>query len=421
MNVKKKLVLIESEMKEPKGHFLNNLIDITNFYKKKFKIFWILNKDFKTKGTFIPKNQKIIKSIKSNTYKRNFNKFTYIIEEIYFLFLNIFHMFYFAFFFIKKKKFNNYILALRSNYFLLPRYFKSFYKSYKSLKLTKNDHIFFPTSRRKDIALINFLTKIDDEHPKFHLRLTLMPKKRFKSFFYYLREIDEKLKNGSVFIYLLTKSHHNLILKNSLNKQGIYISNLQFSYDPLSKYKRKFKKKKYVVGFVGNARRSRGFHHLPNLINLLEKKDKSLYYLIQFSKASEDLKLVKDKLYDLAKKNKRIKIIEKYVNYNEYVTILKQIDIMPILHQADEINNVTSGTLFSCFLYEIPFIAYHGLTFMKDITKYKSFETAKDLKNFAYQTIKISKSYSFYLKNAKRNLKILKKLLNNDSVKKNFI
>ena len=104
MNVKKKLVLIESEMKEPKGHFLNNLIDITNFYKKKFKIFWILNKDFKTKGTFIPKNQKIIKSIKSNTYKRNFNKFTYIIEEIYFLFLNIFHMFYFSFFFIKKKK-----------------------------------------------------------------------------------------------------------------------------------------------------------------------------------------------------------------------------------------------------------------------------------------------------------------------------
>ena len=35
MRVKKKLVLIESEMKEPKGHFLNNLIDITNYYKKK--------------------------------------------------------------------------------------------------------------------------------------------------------------------------------------------------------------------------------------------------------------------------------------------------------------------------------------------------------------------------------------------------
>ena len=104
MRVKKKLVLIESEMKEPKGHFLNNLIDITNFYKKKFEIYWILNKDFKSKGTFIPKNQKIIKSIKSNKYKRNLNRIPYIIEEIYFLFLNIFDMFYFLFFFYKKKK-----------------------------------------------------------------------------------------------------------------------------------------------------------------------------------------------------------------------------------------------------------------------------------------------------------------------------
>jgi hypothetical protein len=421
MRVKKKLVLIESEMKEPKGHFLNNLIDITNYYKKKFEIYWILNKDFKSKGTFIPNNQKIIKSIKSNTYKRNLNRIPYIIEEIYFLFLNIFDMFYFLFFFIKKKKFKNYIIALRSNYFLLPRYFKSFYKSYKSLKLTKNDHIFFPTSRRKDIALINFLTKIDDEHPKFHLRLTLMPKKRFKGFFYYLKEIDEKLRNGSAFIYLLTKSHHKLILKNSLHKKGIFISNLQFSYNPLSKYKRKFKKKNHVVGFVGNARRSRGFQHLPNLINLLEKKDKSLFYLIQFSNASEDLKQVKAKLYDLAKKNNRIKIIEKYVNHNEYVGILKKIDIMPILHQIDEINNVTSGTLFSCLPYEIPFITFRGLTFLKDITKYKSSETAIDLKNFAHQTIKITKKYSFYLKNAKRNNQILKIILNNDSIKKNFI
>ena len=41
---KNKLILIEPEMIEPKGHFLNNLIDITKFFKHKFKIYWILNK-----------------------------------------------------------------------------------------------------------------------------------------------------------------------------------------------------------------------------------------------------------------------------------------------------------------------------------------------------------------------------------------
>ena len=35
MNKKNKLVLVESEMKNPKGHFLNNLIESTFFFKKK--------------------------------------------------------------------------------------------------------------------------------------------------------------------------------------------------------------------------------------------------------------------------------------------------------------------------------------------------------------------------------------------------
>ena len=33
--MKNKLILIESEMVEPKGHFLNNLIDISKFFEKK--------------------------------------------------------------------------------------------------------------------------------------------------------------------------------------------------------------------------------------------------------------------------------------------------------------------------------------------------------------------------------------------------
>ena len=53
----------------------------------------------------------------------------------------------------------------------------------------------------------------------------------------------------------------------------------------------------------------------------------------------------KNKLYELSKTNKRIKIIEKYLNNDEFIKILKKIDLMPILHDANEINNVTSGTL----------------------------------------------------------------------------
>ena len=87
---KNKLILIEPEMIEPKGHFLNNLIDITKFFKHKFKIYWILNKKFKSEGTYIPKNHKQINVILSNNYIKKKNKLRYLSEEIYIFIINIF-------------------------------------------------------------------------------------------------------------------------------------------------------------------------------------------------------------------------------------------------------------------------------------------------------------------------------------------
>lgn len=408
-------------MVEPKGHFLSNLIDISKFFEKKLKVCWLLNKNFNSQNTYIPKKQIIIKAIKSNKYKRNKNKLAYVLEEIYLFFLNIFNIFYFSIYFIKNNNFINYIIALRSNYFLLPRYFSSFYFSYKSMKLSKNDHILFPSARRKDIALVNFLTKIDDDHPKFHMRLFLMPKKRFKGFFYYLKEIDKPLKTNRAFLYLWNNKNYKIALKNSLSKKGIFISQLIFSYNPFLKFNRKFKKYNHILGYAGNARRARGFHKLPKLIELIEKKSSSFHYLIQFSKISDDMLPIKKKLYELSKKNKRIKIIEKYLNNDEFIKILKKIDIMPILHDANEINTVTSGTLYSCLPYEIPFLIPKGLSFMKNINKFKSHEIGKNLDDIAIKAIKVSRKYSYYLKNAKLNFKILKQILYKDPLQKNLI
>ncbi len=418
--MKNKLIIIETEMTEPKGHFLNNLIDISNFFKKKLSIYWFINKKFDFQKTFIPKGPKILKAIKSNKFKRKKNRLLYILEEIYLFFLNFIHIFYFSILFAKNKNFKNFVLALSSNYFLLPKYFSSFYFTYKSLKLTKKDHILFPSTRRKDIALVNFITKIDPNHPKFHMRIFLMPKERFKGFFYYLKQIDEKLREKRVYLYVWNEKNYKYILKKTLSKKGIFISKLIFSYNPFLIFNRKFKKTNHTVGYAGNARRARGFHKLPKLIELIEKKNNSFYYLIQFSKISDDLIPIKKKLYHLAKNNKKIKIIEKYTSNLEFINILKNIDIMPILHNAKEINNVTSGTLYSCLPYEIPFVIPTGLSFMENINKFKSYEKAQNLTSTAKKIIKISDKYSFYLKNAKLNFKILKKILKNDPLKKNL-
>ena len=66
----------------------------------------------------------------------------------------------------------------------------------------------------------------------------------------------------------------------------------------------------------------------------------------------------------MAKHNKKIRIIEKYSDYKEFLGYLKNC-IMPILHSAKEINAVTSGTLYSCVPYEIPVVVPSGTEFMK--------------------------------------------------------
>ena len=40
--MKKKLVLVETEMLGPKGHFLDNLIETTQIFKNKKKNYWFL-------------------------------------------------------------------------------------------------------------------------------------------------------------------------------------------------------------------------------------------------------------------------------------------------------------------------------------------------------------------------------------------
>lgn len=416
MKKKNKLVLVETEMKSPKGHFLDNLIETTRTFDKKLNISWFLNKQFNNEGTYIPKNIKIFKCISSNTFRRKNNKFLYIFEETYLFLKNIFQILYMLFYFLKKKNLLNYYLALRSNYFLLPKYFLSFYEKYRILNLTKNDHVFFQTARRKDMALINFIIKIDKNHPKFHIRVMLPPKIKFKGFFYYLREIDNSLKKKRAFIYLWSEYNYKLFLENSISKNGIYKSNIPWSFS-----KRKLKNKNHVIGFVGDARKARGFHYLPEIIKILDKKNKSFKYLIQFSKLSNDLLDIKNKIYKLSKHNKNIKIIEKYCDYREFRNILKQIDIMPIMHSSEEINKVTSGTMYSCTSNEIPLVIPDGTQFMNKVLKYKSFEKAKNLPEFANKLIKISKKYDFYLYNVKKNSSILRNILKKDPLRINII
>jgi len=97
------LLLVESEMNKAKGHFLDYLIETSNYFKNQNNITWFLIENFDHQNLYLPKYCNIKKIISSNNYKRKDNKFFYFFEEFYFFIKNFFDIFYFIIFFSNNK------------------------------------------------------------------------------------------------------------------------------------------------------------------------------------------------------------------------------------------------------------------------------------------------------------------------------
>ena len=254
MIIKKKLVLLESEMQAPNGHFLDYLIESTIYFQDKFNIIWFLNKNCDLKESYIPKNVEINKIIISNYYRRNKNKLLYFFEEIFFFLKNFYDIFYFTVHFIKKKNFINFFKTLFSNYFIIPRYFKSFYFGVLNSNLNENDHILVQSCRRKDISCIYFFSNIEKIFPKIHLRVFYPPKKRFKSFYFYLSKIENFMKEKKIFLYT-EHGYKEELFKNEINNK--YLVN---TVTPIFSFFERFHTNyTLTIGFVGQARKPLSF------------------------------------------------------------------------------------------------------------------------------------------------------------------
>ena len=83
--MKKKLLLLETEMIGPGGHYLDNLIESFYFFKDNFNIFCLLNKSFDSNNTFIPNELNINKILKRNNFeKKNKKLLKYFFKFIFF-------------------------------------------------------------------------------------------------------------------------------------------------------------------------------------------------------------------------------------------------------------------------------------------------------------------------------------------------
>lgn len=300
------------------------------------------------------------------------------------------------------------------NFFLLPRSFKGFYFSYIKSELKPTDHVIIPSCRKKHLELIRFLSNIKDNLPKFHFRIFLPPKEKFRGFYFHIKKLKKFFISQQFYLYTFGVFSQKLIQKNLNYKIDISLTNLPYSF-----FSRRTRKN-FTIGYLGEARFDKGFHLLPNLISLLEKKRLKLNYIIQFTNTSKQLYKYKNQLIDMAKLNPRIKIIEQYCDYLYFRKLLKKIDIMPILYNIDQLNKSSSGIFYSCATYEIPTVIPNRSNFLLDLLKNKSYEKYIGLNDCCNKIVKITKSYEKYLDRAKKNSLILKKVLSKDPLKLNI-
>ncbi len=414
--MKKKLLLLETEMRGPGGHYLDNLLESFFFFKNDFNIHAILNKSFDNEGTFIPNDLNIHKILKRNNIEKKENKILHYFLEILFFFKRILLAIILIPHFIIQKNFLNYTNALVSNRFILPRYFSEIYFFLKKRNFTKDDHIFFQTTRNKHMSLANFLARIEKEMPKIHLRILYTPGERaFGGFYYFLNKMKIFLTNKKINLYVLTKKNFN-ILQNKLNfNEGIYLSNIPWVF-----FNRSNKNNFKTVGYMGDARVNRGFNYLPEIIKKINLLSKDFKFIIQYSKVNNDVKTASDELLELAKTNSNVTVHLKYMDYKEFRDTLQKIDIMPILHNSDEIKLGNPSTIYSSITHQIPMTIPSNLGYMKDVLVHKSYEEADSIEETIKKIILIKNDYENYLEAAKKNSNILLKIFNEDPLKKNI-
>ena len=337
-------------------------------------------------------------------------------RKYFFFFKNFYDIFYFTVLFIKKKKFINFFKTLFSNYFIIPRYFKSFYFGVLNSNLNENDHILVQSCRRKDISCVYFFSNIEKVFPKIHLRVFYPPKKRFKSFYFYLSKIENFMKENKIFLYT-EHGYKEELIKNEINNK--YLVN---TVTPIFSFFERFHANiTLTIGFVGQARKDKGFHLLPELILKLEKKKINFNYLIQFTSVNKDTEIYKNQLLSIAKDNSRVKIVNKYLDFKEYRNILSQIDIMPMLYDVNHLTMGNSGVIYSCITHEVSLVIPNNCSHLKKFLIFKSYEEARDLDEYVEKIIFMKNNFSLYLSEAKKLSLDLKNTIKNSSLVRNIV
>ena len=393
--MKKKILLFEPLATGEAGHGLDCLLEDAEIFKENYKIIAFVNRNF-DRNIITPTFVELFKICKTDNKEGLFNLLPFIKNFIFFIE-----------FLIKEKKTLLFIKAFIKNFLTFPHYFFSCYKEYFNCYLNKTDQIVIESCRNKDIELFYFLSCLDKNFPKLHIKVKYPPKKKkLKNFFFYAKKFKEKLADRFN-IYTEIDSINNIIQKNLKFKIKNYTQ-------PYACYSRRKVNKILTLGFLGESRNQKGFNKLPELLSNIYKNNYEINFIIQISNnIYPETVDSRKKILELSKQYNKIKILNGYLDFSKWRDILKKIDIMPFLYDKYYVDNIGSGLFYACIAHEIPIIIPKDSQALKKFLRYQCYLEANNLDDYVNKILTLHEKYDSYLVEAKKQAAYYKRILNN--------
>ena len=173
------------------------------------------------------------------------------------------------------------------------------------------------------------------------------------------------------------------------------------------------KAKPMAIGFLGSARKSKGFELVPKIVDTLVSSDikfKAYVQMPSFKWANVDKTVA-----EILKRTKFIELIDSKISEDELNNLLGLMDILVLPYDREIYRFAGSGILFKAADRHLPIITFEGVGFEWDITTFEIGETINRIEDIPEILTKLSfgVNTNFIKYNSARNIAI-KKILQLD-------
>ena len=378
--LKKKLIIIDQNFKDYRGHHFYYNYDLYQFYKNKFDIKFYTSKGLKKNinNLFNGKLKPYFKEDVKINYK------TFLLKIINY---------------IKKRRIVKYFHQTFVQFTFILKIIDILFKRKENKNHRRSQLIEVVKFHKHSNILIHTLSSI--EFLDFLIDLKNLENNSNKIFIVFRRDPRELDEYYDLIRYYLKEQDINILtdshkIKTYFKNKNIEIKQIKIPIGTKSKKNQFLKKKKFKISYLGDARYEKGFFDLQNLLN--NTNDKNFFYTIQSNDNGYDLDLLKKTKKELRKK-KNVTLIDKQLKDKDYNKHLCQSDLVLIPYKKNFYKYRTSGIFYESILCGIPCI-------VTDDTWMSSFYKSKTLKKLI---LKENNNLNDILKFFSSNYKLIQK------------